>query len=144
MPVVDLDVIHMLVWQACRMPELYVHQAPSRFQEKTWTSHCVEGLMSPLAFPERALRVKSKMLLRSLEVKDARNMGCPLKEAAHNGQSLSEKAAVWAATVKTGGTWLPKPLRVHILPMCTTISDMETWIFFSCRVLVLLWSDLSF
>lgn len=57
-------------------------------------------------------------------------MGCLLKEAAHDGQSLSEEAAVWAVTVKNGGAWLPKPLGVHILPLCTTISDMETWIFF--------------
>lgn len=73
--------------------------------------------------------MKPRMLLRSLEVRDARNMGCLLKEAAHDGQSLSEEAAVWAITVKTGGAWLPKPLGVHILPLCTTISDMETWIF---------------
>lgn len=69
-------------------------------------------------------------------------MGCLLKEAAHEGQSLSEEAALWAATVKTDATWLPKPLGVHILPLCTTISDMETCIFFPAG----LWShfDLIF
>jgi hypothetical protein len=62
---------------------------PLRFQRKAWEARqCVAGSASLQAACERAMlvaiKVKTKWQWRPQEVKDSRNVECPLRKAAGN------------------------------------------------------------